>query len=285
MKIQMGLAAPDQLPQLRALWQEAFGDSEDYMNLYFNRRFEPTETYILQEDGKVASMMTAMHVSLWAADGHTLDGRYIYAVATKKSCRRKGYAKMLDRFMAETLQKDGTDFTCLVPAEDSLHRFYTAQGYKETFSRYTGIVNRAAYPNKIDIRHCPFTLFSAMRTHFLRQVTAKKTALFHPERELYYIYEELHACDGLAVVFTEEGTLRYAVLTLPQDDDKLVLRETDSDPLYAANILMHHFGRPKALIQHPFPFLGGKAVPYGMGRRLDNPSAPLPDGYMALMLD
>ncbi len=285
MGIRMGLAAPENLPQLRLLWQEAFGDGEDYMNLYFDRRFKPHETYILQRDGKLVSMMTAMRVSLRTPDGSTLNGRYIYAVATQKDNRGKGCAKTLDRYMASDLQKHGVSFTCLVPAEDSLHRFYAAQGYQETFPRYTGTLARSASFDQTDIRPCPFTRFSAMRARFLTQISAKKAALFHPDPELSYIYEELHACDGQTVLFTEGGILRYAVLTLPPQDDKLVLRETDGSPLYAANILMHHFNRSKALIQHPFPFPGGKAAPYGMGRRLDSPSDSLPNGYTALMLD
>lgn len=281
----MGLASLDDLPQLRALWREAFGDSEAYMDLYFDRRFEPNETYVLREDGEIVSMMTAMRVSLWTADAGALHGRYIYAVATHKRCRGKGYSHRLDRFMTESLRKEGCSFTCLVPAEPSLHDFYQMQGYRETFPRYVGMAGRSDTDTHTEVQHCPFSLFSAMRARFLKRIASEKAALYHPEQELSYIYEELHACDGLAVTFMESGILRYAVLTLPQDEEILVLRETDSDPLYAANILLHCFDRQQALIQSPFPFAGGKAVSYGMGRHLDAASASLPEGYMALMLD
>lgn len=283
MDIRMGLAEYTDLPQLRALWQEAFGDSESYMDLYFDHRFEPGETYVLRENGDVASMMTAMRVSLWT-DKEKINGRYIYAVATRKSCRGKGYAKMLDRFMVSDLRKMGVRFTCLVPAENSLHEFYAAQGYAEIFPRYIGILSRSEQRRDADLQHCPFPLFASMRTHFLKQIAEKKAALYHPENELSYIYEELHACGGLAVTFMEGDILRYAAVTLPEEEDTLVLLETDGDPLFAADLLMQRLDKQNARIYHPFPFPGGSRVPYGMGRSLDG-TASLPMGYMALMLD
>lgn len=283
----MGLAAHDDLPQLRALWQQAFGDSESYMNLYFNHRFEPSETYLLRENGDIVSMMTAMRVSLWTDKGE-YNGRYIYAVATKKNCRGKGYSRMLDRFMASDLKKMGVCFTCLVPAEGSLHKFYAAQGYAESFPRYMGTLRRSLRRSETeqeaDVRHCPFPLFASMRAQFLKQIAAEKAALYHPENELSYIYEELHACGGLTVTFMEGDILRYAAVALPEDEDMLVLLETDGDPLSAADILMHRLDKQIARIYHPFPFPGGKCVPYGMGRSLDS-AFSLPPGYMALMLD
>lgn len=284
MVIRMGTASLDDLPQLRALWREAFGDSEAYMDLYFNHRFEPNETYILREDGEIVSMMTAMRVFLWAAEENTLPGRYIYAVATKKRCQGKGYSHRLDRFMAEALRKEGCCFTCLVPAEDSLRRFYRTQGYRETFPHYVGMVQRSHTDLPTDLQPCPFSLFWAMRTQFLKRMAPKKAALYHPEPELSYVYQELHACDGLTVTFLENGIWRFAVLDLPEGQNTLVLRETDGDVLYAANVLLHFFNRQEAQIHSPFPFAGGEAIPYGMGRRLDK-AAALPEGYMALMLD
>ena len=123
-----------------------------------------------------------------------------------------------------------------------------------------------------------------MRAQFLKQIAAEKAALYHPENELSYIYDELHACGGLAVTFTEGDILCYAAVALPEDEDTLVLLETDGDPLSAADILMQQFDKQGARIYHPFPFPGGNRVLYGMGRSLDS-AFSLPMGYMALMLD
>jgi len=116
---------PGQLPGLRRLWKEAFGDGEDWLDAFFALGFSPDRCRcVTLEDTAVAA--------LYWFDAF-LDGKklaYLYAIATDSAHRGKGLCRSL---MADThrhLKNSGYEGCLLVPAESSLFAFYGAMGYR-----------------------------------------------------------------------------------------------------------------------------------------------------------
>lgn len=75
--------AAEQLPQLKKLWREAFGEEEDFMEAFFSAAYAPQRCRVVTEGNTVAAMV------------HWLDGEYLgrqyaylYAVATKGISRQ-----------------------------------------------------------------------------------------------------------------------------------------------------------------------------------------------------
>ena len=73
--------------QLRALWQEAFGDSDEYLDIFFGTAFSPNRCRCVAIEGKVVA---ALYWLDCACRGRKL--AYIYAVATAKTHRGQGIA-------------------------------------------------------------------------------------------------------------------------------------------------------------------------------------------------
>ena len=120
--------------QLRALWQEAFGDTEEYLDLFFSAAFSPSRCRCAVEEGKVEAALYWLDCS---CRGRKI--AYIYAVATGKAFRGRGIASKL---MADThshLARLGYSGAILVPGDGPLFDFYEKLGY-QTCSRITEFV-------------------------------------------------------------------------------------------------------------------------------------------------
>ena len=109
---------------LRRLWQEAFGDPDAFLDIFFATGYDSSRCRCITEGDKAAA-------ALYWFDC-TCDGRkiaYLYAVATAVSHRGQGLCR---RLMADThalLKAQGYAGAILVPGEESLFRFYGAMGY------------------------------------------------------------------------------------------------------------------------------------------------------------
>lgn len=115
----------EQLPSLKALWKETFGDTEEYLKLFFSTAFSPERSRCLTEDGKPAAMLYWFDCTV-----EEKPFAYLFAVATKPELQGRGLCHAL---MADThlhLQKLGYAGAILVPAENSLFSFYGAMGYR-----------------------------------------------------------------------------------------------------------------------------------------------------------
>ena len=111
--------------QLRALWREAFGDPEEYLDLFFGTAFSPSRCRCAVKDGTVTA-------ALYWLDG-TCRGKkiaYIYALATAEAFRGRGIATALLENTHSHLARQGYTGTVLVPGEGGLFSFYERLGYR-----------------------------------------------------------------------------------------------------------------------------------------------------------
>lgn len=114
----------EQLSQLRQLWQEAFGDEDDFLDLFFSTAFSPDRCLAVQIDGQVAASLYWMDCRL-----ENCPVAYLYAVATGKAFRRRGLCRaLMDRTQA-VLSQLGYAGIMLVPGSEELRQMYSAMGY------------------------------------------------------------------------------------------------------------------------------------------------------------
>jgi hypothetical protein len=116
--------SPRQFPQLHSLWQEAFGDTDDFINSFFALGFSPQRCRCLTVDGTVAA---ALYWFVTDFDGKPV--AYLYAVATKKSHRGQGLCRMLLADTHQLLQSKGFAGALLVPGSSELKSMYQKLDY------------------------------------------------------------------------------------------------------------------------------------------------------------
>ncbi len=115
---------PRQYKQLTQLWQEAFGDTEEFIDGYFCTAFSPARCRCITISRKVVAALYWMDVRLGEQRY-----AYIYAVAVTEKRRGKGLARTLLADTEAHLALRGYDGVLLVPGSESLRTLYQKLGY------------------------------------------------------------------------------------------------------------------------------------------------------------
>lgn len=117
---------PAQGPELVKLWQEAFGDSVEFIEGFYCTGFSPSRCRCVSLNGQVAA-------ALYWLDARWGDQRYayLYAVATAKAHRGKGLCRALMEDTHAHLALRGYDASLLVPQGEALRQMYRNMGYRE----------------------------------------------------------------------------------------------------------------------------------------------------------
>lgn len=108
-----------------ALWQQAFGDSQEFIDGFFRSGYSQDRCQFLEEDGRLAAILYWFDC-LW-------NGRkvaYLYAVATDKAFRGQGLCRQLLADTHRHLQSLGYDGAALVPGDAGLFQMYEKLGYR-----------------------------------------------------------------------------------------------------------------------------------------------------------
>ncbi|MBQ8518440.1 MAG: GNAT family N-acetyltransferase [Agathobacter sp.] len=155
-------ASPDseRLPELRGLWQEAFGDSEQFLDHFYSTAFDTSRCRVATVDGKLAAVLYWFDCSV--GEQHMA---YIYAVATAKEFRGNGACHMLLADTHEHLKALGYAGTLLVPGNDALVHLYEGCEY-ETCTKRTKIECIAANMG-IEIREILKEEYATLRRAYL----------------------------------------------------------------------------------------------------------------------
>lgn len=113
-----------QIPALKAIWKEAFGDTDAFISSFFDTAFTPERCCCISQNSEV------MAAAYWfQVEFSGYKGAYIYAVATAQRHRGKGLCRALMEHIHEHLQTRGYDGTMLVPGDAGLRNMYAGMGY------------------------------------------------------------------------------------------------------------------------------------------------------------
>ena len=206
---------PQDVAALRRLWQEAFGDPDSYLDLFFSTAFFCDHCLCLWEDGCLCSAAYWMDCEI--------SGRkaaYIYAVATAEGSRGQGFCRALMEKIHRTLLGRGCCGSILVPGNEALRRMYSAMGYRDFGSvRRFSPVSRYGQMQKIGREE-----FARLRRSLLPE-----NAVIQEGAQLLLLdaVAEFYRGNGFLVTLSRENG---EVLELLGDDGAAGFCETDSHP-------------------------------------------------------
>ena len=149
-----------QIPQLRNLWKEAFGDSDVFLDAFFEYGFSPRRCRCMTERETVVSALYWFEVTY-----RNQRFAYLYAVATAASCRGRGLFRTLLEDTKRVLTAEGFDGILLVPESEALGRMYKKLGFEccTTVDR----VEIAAGEILTDVKEIGIETYAALRRRML----------------------------------------------------------------------------------------------------------------------
>lgn len=158
-----------ELPELRALWQIVFGDTAAYVET-FERFANPCKTALcaFREDGWLAGMLFLLPAVL-TLRGVGYEARYVYAVATERSCRNQGVFTALHREAERLAAYDDVSVLALLPSSAPLYEMYEKFGYRTRFSLGQTLVSPMTSPCA-ELVPCAMEDFLTLRRNSLRQM-------------------------------------------------------------------------------------------------------------------
>ena len=136
----IALASAGMERQLDRLWRNCFYDPVKVTRYFFKYRFVPGNTLVAVEDKEVVSALYLLPCKI-RMDGRLCKAQYVYAAATLPQFRNRGLMTQLLRKADELGAQNGVFYTVLVPASQSLFRYYEKSGYQTYF--YLRVVQAA----------------------------------------------------------------------------------------------------------------------------------------------
>jgi len=243
-----------QIPQLRRLWQEAFGDTDAFLDIFFHRAFSPPRCHCITVNEEVVSALYWFDCT-WS--GKHL--AYIYAVATAGSHKGQGLCRALMEKTHAHLRRSGYDGSILSPQSKELFAMYGKFGYRTC--SYVQEFTCDAGDEPIGLQQATVAEYAAARRSLLpaNSVLQEDITL-----EFLSAFAQLYTGDNL-------------VLAAYPNEEKLFVCELLGDPKAAPQILTG-LGFPKGTFRTP-----GQQMPFAMYRSLtDDDTMP---AYLGLSLN
>ena len=213
---------------LRLLWKEAFGDEDDFLDLFFSTAFHPERCLCaLSEEEPVAAVY-------WF--DCTLRGEkiaYLYALATFRSHQGRGIARrLLDRAHA-LLKERGYKATLLVPGSRSLASWYGTMDYR--FCGGFREFSCEAAPEAAALRPLTAEEYGALREQYLPE-----GSVIHGRAALDFLAGQARLYAGDRCLLAVQTTI-YGTVVIP---------EFLGSPAEAPGVLAA-LGHPKASFRTP----------------------------------
>lgn len=234
------------------IWRTCFGDEDEYIQLYFEHRFQEDNMLVIFADGRPVSMASFLPAEI-LINGVYKPARYVYAVATLPEYRNRGYATEIIKHAS---RKYGEPLI-LQPAEENLTEYYRKMGFQKAFSTYSEEKEVPAPYNSITIQECEknpegkicagweLEGITAEEYQRIRDEKFKKEGYVRWDAEAirYAIYEN-NFCKGAAVKLVsqeerenwiaeneeEQNIGREEILLYREEEDTLVILECSLSP-------------------------------------------------------
>lgn len=188
----MTIDMPDlsQLPELRRLWQQAFGDTDEFLDSFFSMAFARERCRCITVENRVVAALYWFDCT-WEGK----KAAYLYAVATDSAYQGKGYCRTLMEDTHTHLKNQGYALAVLVPGDKDLFRLYEKCGYESFCPMEQKTVSAGS--NAVPFRQVSATEYAAAQKKYapmgsvLHQVSS---LVFGSAFLKFYVGEDLAFC-------------------------------------------------------------------------------------------
>ena len=270
-ELHVGVPCESHLPNLRNLWKESFGDTDEFLNSFYSLAFSPSRSRIITMDEKVIA-------ALYWFDCEYENKRiaYVYGVSVAEAFRGQGFGRRLLEETHAHLASLCYEGIVLVPNGQRLFEFYEKFGYQTS-----------GYVNEFEIT-AEMTSCADANDFLLHEINKEEFAAlrrkFLPKHSVIQEKENLDFLEAQAKFYAGEDFVMAAYVEeqAPIEDEFhekiLHCAELLGNASHASKI-MQALGCTKVRFRTP-----GKEIPFAMYHSLTN-SEFIPPQYFGLAFD
>ncbi len=193
---------PTQVADLRSLWKEAFGDTDTFLDIFFEKAFSYERCRCITLDNNIVA-------ALYWFDCSQKNRKiaYVYAVATAKVYRNLGYGHALMEDTHTHLKSLGYDAVILVPGNAGLFHYYSGMGYQicSFIREFSCTVDNADVLSAAALQPLQKKEFSIQKIDSLAYTSLRRA--FLPENGIIQENENLEFLKTQASFYTGENFL------------------------------------------------------------------------------
>ena len=198
--------------QTRRLWKLCFSDSEEFMDLYFSRRFTDQINRFIQQDGAVIAALQVIPYTLTFGEGREVPVGYVSGACTHPDFRNRGYMMRLLNRVHRQMFDDGLWFSSLIPAEEWLKDYYRRSGYEVCFHYfpYTSALSESSASKSLKVSGAG--LSKEVQSFFDVNMHKRQCCIQHTKDDLDVVLQDL----------TLAGGKLYAIYAQPPHSPSLI---------------------------------------------------------------
>lgn len=124
----------DTAPLVRQMWKICFDDTEEYMDIYFSKKYRDENTLIYFEKGEAVASLQMLPYTI-TFYGKEIPFAYLAGLCTLPQHRQKGYMAQLIYKAHRIIEERNIPLAILIPAEEWLFGFYEKYEYTQVFDK------------------------------------------------------------------------------------------------------------------------------------------------------
>jgi len=195
--VDVRLLEKEDLPEAKALWKEAFGDSDAFIDWYFRHKVLPDHSLGLFDDGLIS--MLHMIPFIIRLQGKPVKSLMIAGAATKKERQGEGHMRTLLLESLVEMRSRGIFITHLYPFK---HSFYEHFGWATYTHVHRETVTEAPLRRNIEVIET--TDYQALEPIYKRMMRTYDGYVVRGNREWRWRMGELKADGGKAVLLIRD---------------------------------------------------------------------------------
>lgn len=278
---------------LRALWKQVFGDSDEFIDLFFRNRYSVDSALVYRQAGRITSMIFFPGYDFKYGENFGRLG-YICGAATLPDFRGRGIMSELLLGAFDEMKNRGDDFSALIPASDSLYVYYAKFGYHDFFYRKRYVVKRSAAAGVLSYGLVAEGDFDRIYEIYSEAVTQLPTAVIHSKETYGSVVDEFRLSGG-EVYLSDDGN-QYCFIRIAGDTVQVreMFSSGDTENAYdlmTTSLLNQFPSATSVVIEGPAGHIGSGSTVFrtGMLKILNEEAGSLilndQSGYMKFMLE
>lgn len=217
--------------EVKALWKLCFDDSDEFVDLYFEKRYTDTMNIAISQDGKIVSALQMIPYPMTFC-GKIISASYISGACTHPDYRGKGLMHQLLEKAHRRMYNEGALLGMLIPAKRELFDFYKKFGYAPAFGY-------ATLKLKTEELHssCMYTILDETEEsdflcehyrYFSTFIKKRVCCVLHPKDDFMIIIADLLLSKGKLLVARREGLI-HGMAFCVKENERLVVKELLAD--------------------------------------------------------
>ena len=284
-----GFGSSHPLPEDRevmiSLWQTTFQDSDEFVDLFFNRVYKPENTLVIRKENRIVSALQMIPYEIKTVDG-VISAVYICGVCTLALERGKGFMNILMNEAFVVMQQRGYSIATIIPANPWLFDIYRKYGFIYPVNYNNEVFYNNNYPTSPTSQFIPFT--NEYFHYFDKKQRERQCAVLHSSYDIENIIRDLKNESGNAWIALQNDIPAGIAFVKPESEQLITIKEILYNNIQVKEELisfsLNLYNAQTAKIRIPAT-TGCKTHNYGLACIIDKKITDLSNLYMTMMLD